>query len=224
MDFPHAAQRITQVGQALFSEGTPQSSQWIGDRLHQLKHQGPYQLLNELRQLQTQHSELTLLNENLAYLEKRVRQMNYPYFQQQGWLIGSGMVESGNKLVVEVRLKGAGMHWQRTNVNPMLGLRNIVCSDRWSTDWPLIAQQLRQEAQKRHRCLREMHRLAKSSPPLPVPAIPQQSVTVMCTEVPNQQLPKPKIESGSRKPSDNHPWRHAPVGSARFAPTKPAKN
>ncbi len=173
LDFPHAAQRITQIGQALFGEGTPQSSQWIGDRLHQLKHQGPFELLNELRQLQTQHPELILLNENLAYLEKRVRQMNYPYFQQQGWPIGSGMVESGNKLVVEVRLKGAGMHWQRTNVNPMLGLRNIVCSDRWSTEWPLIAQQLRQEAQKRRRCLREKHRLAKSSPPLPVPAVAQ---------------------------------------------------
>jgi hypothetical protein len=23
------------------------------------------------------------------------------------------------------------MHWHETNVNPMLALRNIICSDRW---------------------------------------------------------------------------------------------
>jgi hypothetical protein len=41
-----------------------------------------------LRQLREQYPELDLLRENLAYLEKRVRQMNYPHFQQQGWPIG----------------------------------------------------------------------------------------------------------------------------------------
>ena len=35
--------------------------------------------------------------------------MQYPQFRRQGWPIGSGMVESANKLVVEARLKGAGM-------------------------------------------------------------------------------------------------------------------
>jgi hypothetical protein len=75
-----------------------------------------------------------VLAANWSYLEKRETQMDYPSFQEQGWPIGSGMVESGNKLVVEARLKGAGMHWKRANVNPLLGLRNIVCSDRWSEE------------------------------------------------------------------------------------------
>jgi hypothetical protein len=57
--------------------------------------------------------------------------MQYPLFQAQGWPIGSGIAESANKLVVEVRLKGAGMHWARASVNPMLALRNAVCNDRW---------------------------------------------------------------------------------------------
>ena len=224
LDFPHAAQRITQVGQTLLGEGTPQASQWIGERLHQLKHQGPDPLLDELRQLQAQHPELNLLSENLAYLEKRVQQMNYPHFQQQGWPIGSGMVESGNKLVVEARLKGAGMHWQRANVNPMLGLRNIVCSDRWSTEWPLIARQLRQEARERRQRLREQRRLAKSPPPPSLPAVAQQEAPVEWIEEPAQLLPQPPKESGPRKPAANHPWRHAPIGRARYAPSKPAKN
>jgi hypothetical protein len=224
LDFPHAAQRISQVGQALWGEGTPQARQWIEERLHQLKHVGPDKLLDELRQLREQYPELDLLRENLAYLEKRVRQMNYPHFQQQGWPIGSGMVESGNKLVVEARLKGAGMHWHRTNVNPMLGLRNIICSDRWSSEWPLIAQQLRQEARERRQRNREQHRLAKLPPAPVVPAPVLQEEPMGKIEPPVQQLPQPPKEGGPRKPAANHPWRHSPIGRARYAPSKPAKN
>jgi hypothetical protein len=58
----------------------------------------------------------------LAYLEKRAGQMQYPRYQAAGWPIGSGMVESANKLVMQARLKGAGMHWLMGNLNPMHAL------------------------------------------------------------------------------------------------------
>ena len=122
--------------------------------------------------LQEKHPELPVLAENRADLEKRVPQMQYPSFQQQEWPIGSGMVESGNKLVVEARLKGAGMHWARPNVNGMLGLRNIVCNDRWSQEWPLIADQLRKQARERRKQQHQRSRVDKAPPapePMPVP-------------------------------------------------------
>ena len=43
-----------------------------------------------------------------------------PGYQELGWPIGSGSVESANKGVVQARLKGAGMRWERSHVNPML--------------------------------------------------------------------------------------------------------
>ena len=49
------------------------------------------------------------VTEALTYLDKRVALMQYPTFTTAGWPIGSGSVESANKLVVEARLKGAGM-------------------------------------------------------------------------------------------------------------------
>lgn len=164
LDFPHAAQRITGVGQALFGEGTPATHQWIEPRLHQLKQDGPDNLLTELHQLQLQNPQTKLLQENLAYLEKRVTQMQYPRFQAQGWPIGSGCVESANKLVVEARLKGSGMHWLRGNVDPMLALRNLVCSDRWTDDWPRIVTRLRQDERLRRKQLRLKHRSAAALP------------------------------------------------------------
>jgi hypothetical protein len=200
LDFPHAAQRITQIGQALFDETLAPG--WISDQLHQLKQDGPSQLLARLRQLQEQHPASELLQDNLAYLAKREAQLQYPSFQALGWPIASGMTESANKLVVEARLKGAGMHWTRENVNPMLALRNIVCSDRWSQEWPRIVQQLRLQVRKRRKQLREKRRPAHA--PIPTQTIPSQSSSPH--NPPLQNPPAPTTLSPNR-----HPWRSGPA-------------
>ena len=81
-----------------------------------------------------------------------------PIYQEAGWPIGSGSVESGYLLVVEARLKGAGMRWHRQNVNPMLVLRNAVCNREWKQTW---------EASLVHRqALRTKLRQAKRKPRL----------------------------------------------------------
>jgi len=169
LDFPHAAEHISPIGDYIWGENTPENKQWLREKLHQLKHSGPGGLLGELRQLQQQHPEAQVVAGNLAYLEKRGAQMQYPLFQAQGWPIGSGIVESGNKLVVEARLKGSGMHWKDEHVNPMLAIRNILCSGRWKEEWPKIAARLRADAAQQRI---ELHRAraAVTHPPLtPLP-------------------------------------------------------
>jgi len=109
LDFPHAAEHVNGIGEFLHGEHTPESQAWLKERLHKLKHEGPDELLLEFRALQQRHPDSKAICGNLAYLEKRKQQMQYPRFQAQGWPIGSGIVESGNKLVVEARLKGAGI-------------------------------------------------------------------------------------------------------------------
>lgn len=96
------------------------------------KHEGPTPVLTELRTLAQAQPTLPEVADVLAYLEKREALMQYPTFQVAGWPIGSGSVESANKLVVEARLKGSGMHWHRTSVTLMLALRKVACNDRWA--------------------------------------------------------------------------------------------
>jgi hypothetical protein len=225
LDFPHAGQRIGQIAEAVFGEATAETRQWTSEQLHQLKHQGPTEVLTKIRGLQEQYPETGIIQENLAYLEKRQTQMRYPIFQQQGWPIGSGIVESGNKLVVEARLKGAGMHWKRENVDPILALRNIICSDRWSQEWPRIEKRLRQQAANRRTDLRQKHRQA-IQPPIPlvtaspcfyIPApatIPQQPPDV------TQKAPE-KLERW-RPPAD-HPWRRFRFGRSLYQLPSSAK-
>ena len=223
LDFPHAGQRIGQIGQALWGEGSPEANQWITERLHTLKHQGPTDILTELGILKEQYPRVEVIAENLNYLANRQAQMQYPAFQAQGWPIGSGIVESGNKLVVEARLKGAGMHWRRENVDPMLSLRNIVCSDRWSKEWPVIDRQLRQQARDQRDQHRKKRRLAKLPLPVEVKRTPTMEQTDETPGEKTKQLPEKSAPCGSKIPAANHPWRHSPIGRARYGSSKTAK-
>jgi hypothetical protein len=149
LDFAHAAEHVNQVGEFLYGEHTAESQAWLKERLHQLKHEGPKKLLLEMQKLQKKYPQDKQITGNFAYLKKREKQIQYPTFQAQGWPIGSGIVESGNKLVVEARLKGAGMHWAEQHVNPMLALRNIICSDRWQDEWSKIEAGFRKQKLKK---------------------------------------------------------------------------
>lgn len=149
LDFAHAAEHVNQVGEFLYGEHTAESQAWLKERLHHLKHEGPKKLLLEMQKLQKKYPQDKQITGNFAYLKKREKQIQYSTFQAQGWPIGSGIVESGNKLVVEARLKGAGMHWAEQHVNPMLALRNIICSDRWQEEWSKIEAGIRKQKLKK---------------------------------------------------------------------------
>ncbi len=227
LDFPHAGEHLSAVGQAVFGDGSAQAQSWLDEQLHLLKHEGPTAVLAKVRELVRQRPDQVELATHLAYLVKREAHMQYPTFQAAGWPIGDGAVESGNKLVVEVRLKGSGMHWARQNVDAMLALRNIVCSDRWAEAWPQITQTLRQQTRQRSTTRHAQRRqVARSSPTptadTPQPALPTPAPAVPCLAEPAQALPAPNPVTSKPAaaepwcPPANHPWRHMPFGRARF--------
>ncbi len=134
LDFAHAASAVSDIGEAVRTVGGRLPAKWLEGVLHRLKHQGPQRVLTHLAWLAARYpSEAS--QEHLTYLQKREAHMQYPIYQEAGWPIGSGSVESANKVVVEARLKGAGMRWGRQHVNPMLVLRNAVCNRQWPETW-----------------------------------------------------------------------------------------
>jgi hypothetical protein len=231
LDFAHAAQHVAAVAQALWGQDSAATTTWTQQWTSSLKEHGPQPLLAELRRLQAVYPSSEPLSLNLAYLEKRQVQMHYPRFRQQGWPIGSGMVESANKLVVEARLKGAGMHWQRGNVDAMLALRNLLCNDRWEQEWPHIKTRL--VTQARHRrflaCRQRLH-TAQTQEQEAARAVqhaqyvalhPAWLVDPQPAQLPD---PPPPPTPKSAKPARDHPWRRSPIGNARFTPLCPAGN
>ncbi len=148
LDFAHAAEYINEIGQTVRATGGRLPSRWLDGVLHRLKHEGPARVLEHLAWLAARYPS-SLLKEKLAYLQKREAHMQYPIYQEAGWPLGSGSVESANKLVVEARLKGAGMRWGRQNVTPMLVLRNAVCNREWQQTWQTSVAQ--RQALRTHR-------------------------------------------------------------------------
>lgn len=172
LDFAHAAEYLTLIAQTSGVDGPLLSPARLAELRHALKHQGPTAVLPHLRRCVATQPTNADLASALAYLEAREAQLQYPQFLAAGWPIGSGMVESANKLVVEDRLKGAGMHWADANVNGMLALRNAVCNDRWEESWAVIeGEQRRQKSVRRQaRCGRRAAARAAAAPaaaPLP---------------------------------------------------------
>ena len=236
LDFPHAGEHLALVGQASLGVGSSAAASWLETQLHELKHTGPAAVLTEVRRLGAAQPESADLAAQLTYLEKRAAQMQYPTFLAAGWPIGDGAVESANKLVVEVRLKGSGMHWARPHVDPMLALRNIACNDRWDEAWPQIVRTLRQQEQQRRAARRHKRRTARNAAP-PQPTAPAQTAVApppapaTATRVASASQPSvppaPAQPGQPWRPPANHPWRHMPVGRARFksaavpAPAKP---
>jgi hypothetical protein len=185
LDFPHAAQAVSAIGQEA-GMGEPEASPpWLATQLHTLKHEGPAPVLTELGRLCATFPLNEQMSKQYAYLAKREERMQYHQYQQDGWPIGSGIVESGNKVVMQARLKGAGMHWAPGHVNPMLALRTAACNDRWDE----AQQQLRTYRHEqrhlrrhhlalqrvRHQVCRTLHqrigqRLQESPPPPVLPA------------------------------------------------------
>ena len=223
LDWAHGAEYLAKAGQAAFGAGTPEASEWLGTQLHQLKHGDSQQVLGTLRELsqelEADAEAVKVVKGSLEYLEKRREQIKYAEFQGLGYPIGSGAVESANKLVVEARLKGAGMHWARDHVNPMVALRNIVCSDRWEEAWPQISQRIREKAKEQAAARRPkpnheqptVEQLASGR----VDAAPMPKGIVIPKPGPTQNGPAPKANSpaqGRQPPAANHPWRRMAVG------------
>ena len=236
LDFPHAAEYISAIGEGVRAHGYRLSENWLDSVLHRLKHEGPDRVLKHLSRL-CERCHDPEMDKKLRYLSLRVAMMQYQTFRKEGWPIGSGMVESANKVVMQMRLKGPGMRWEPTHVNPMLALRTAVCSDRWPQAWLQI--------QTQYQCLRlsklqshgqhgeedmdpgvflQMSKLQSQAAPritqLLVSTIflllqfrPPTPRSTSSAPVPQPARPSspPATLPGSSRPSSSHPWNRGPA-------------
>jgi hypothetical protein len=212
LDFPHAVEHINLVGQALFGAGTLEASTWLAQQCQMLKHDGGTALLRALHTLVEAHPEAEGCRVPVAYLQKREKQMQYPAFEAAGWPLGSGVVESANKVVVEGRLKGAGMHWAREHVNPMVALRTVVYSDRWDEEWAEICRGLREEEREGRRRRRQQRRASRVVQEAAWCAVVPMKATVQTealSQVACEQPHGSAKASGPRRPAADHPWKRA---------------
>ena len=208
LDFPHAVEYLTKAAQTTWYLDADAADAWVQQQAHSLKYDehGAAKVLTALAHLTVDAaSDLAAARQArdiaLNYLTKRLNQIQYAAFQAQGFPIGSGSVESANKLVVEARLKGSGMHWARSHVNPLVALRTIACADRWAEAWPQIERHLRDQA-RQVRMRRQRQRRAGQPAACGLGAASRAPRSV-------SPVQSPRMIRG--RPTADHPWKKRPL-------------
>ncbi len=130
LDWWHAVQRLWTLANACLPADvaaawvTQQKQHWLHDRLRPV-----------MRGVRTLYPRGTPLPDGVrqavGYLFANRKRMRYGTFRHAGYPIGSGTVESACKVVVQQRMKQAGMRWSRRGAQAMLALRCSLLSDRW---------------------------------------------------------------------------------------------
>lgn len=138
VDWFHAKQHLCAAGQTLHGEGTPKLHGWVNEQETRL-FQGHAHEISLLLHQEAQHNpglQEQLLTE-ARYFENNKRRMDYMDLRIQGWVIGSGMVESGGKQFKH-RMAGPGMQWSRTGAERMLPIRSAILSGRFDQIWKTV--------------------------------------------------------------------------------------
>ena len=74
-----------------------------------------------------------------TYIDNNRDNIDYPTYKEMGLFVGSGAIESGNKIVLQNRLKLPGMRWNVPTAQCMLSLKAKIESNQWdSVVVPLI--------------------------------------------------------------------------------------
>jgi hypothetical protein len=230
LDFPHGAGYLGRVAEAAWAAEPQQQARWLHEQCQELKRGDPAAVLARLRAVQARLEPaagdpappaLQTAASSLAYLEKRQAQIQYAAFQAAGYPIGDGAVESAHKVMVEARLKGAGMHWAPGHVNPLVALRNVAYNDRWEEAWPLLGAELRRAA-RAQATARRQGRAGTATAAMPARAAPPEPVRAplpaledlgpptgrdAAPAVASPAAPLPPAVAGPPRPRADHPWR-----------------
>jgi hypothetical protein len=140
LDFWHAAEYWAGLAKTLHPGDEEQSQALTTGWCHTMKHEGGAAIVGVLERLETPRRKPAVAAkraEVLGYLRSNVHRMDYPTYVANGWLIGSGAVESACKTVVGQRLKLAGMRWGEDGTDAVCHLRALFKSERgqWRDFW-----------------------------------------------------------------------------------------
>ena len=126
LDWHHAVEHGMSCGKALLGEEDPGLGDWK-KRIEQLLMGGNIErTLSELMAcLPETETELEsrVLNDLVRYFRTNESRMRYAQFRREGLLIGSGIVESAHRHVIQIRMKRAGQHWGTMGGRRMARLR-----------------------------------------------------------------------------------------------------
>lgn len=141
IDFFHAAEHLSLLSELIFGKSSKKGQQWYGKYREILKYHedGVGKLIRSAEYYINceKPGKVRKLNaeKQLRYFRKNKQYMDYSRFIENGWPIGSGVIEAACKSVVKQRMCRSGQRWTRKGGQTILTLRAYVKSNRWDGFW-----------------------------------------------------------------------------------------
>ena len=127
LDFYHAAQNLWKGVKVWLDGRTKQARAWFTKARRQLRRGQANKVLKDIEAALALEGLPTSAHEALTkvynYLDKHRDHIDYAKFKGLGLPIGSGIVESACKWLIQQRFKGVGMRWSEDGFNHLLHLR-----------------------------------------------------------------------------------------------------
>ncbi len=141
LDFYHATQNVWSGIKGWLDGRTTRCQEWFSDARHRLRHGQTDDVLEDIKAASSlpglPESAKKALTKLCNYLEKHRDHIQYDKFKEMGVPIGSGLVESTCKWLIQQRFKGVGMRWSEDGFNHLLHLRLAWVNGRFDAFFPV---------------------------------------------------------------------------------------
>jgi hypothetical protein len=135
VDLYHAREHLWDLAAQLYPNDSPTQNRWVMVKQNKLDNGKIEKLVASLHSLETSHPDVAeTLQLEANYFERNKQRMRYPQFREQGFFVGSGVIEAGCKTVLG-RLKQSGMFWTVRGANTIIALRCCQLSDKFEDYW-----------------------------------------------------------------------------------------
>jgi hypothetical protein len=132
LDYFHLCENVNTFAKHLFNMDERKYRPWANDICKKLKNGDTRNVLSVLEPLErTPHNSPVNL---FGYISNNINNIDYVAYENKGYFIGSGAIESGNKLILQDRLKRAGMRWNTKTAQSLLTLKSKIESNAWLND------------------------------------------------------------------------------------------
>ena len=139
LDYWHATQRLWKFIKLLYGSKKKQEV-WIEKQETLLWEDKVEEVLANVIKIETRKRAAKKDQEKLiTYLTNNKEKMLYGTYTENGWLVGSGPVESAHRTVIQKRLKVSGQRWTIVGAQQILNLRVAHKNDNWLKVIQLIA-------------------------------------------------------------------------------------
>jgi len=133
VDWFHAEERLEKVAKDAFSKSS-ERKEWLESSRYDLW-EGNIELVIRACELLAQHSKEAM--DARTYFYNNKKRMQYDRFREEGYMIGSGTIESACKQIVSHRLRCSGAQWKVEGARLTAKARAAWLSK--NNDWEIIA-------------------------------------------------------------------------------------